>query len=162
MTGNLSSRLMSSNNMSVKIKTHREGRIETIENSLVKLSEEDRSYLTNLNAIILHAGAGNITDADTPDSIVNKLKDAAETIHNVSPEARIIMPSILLRRNDRITNTVISETNHAFKDVCQEQDYVSIANDKVFLKDGRHDVSLYRDPLILNKKGGTFLRQNMQ
>ena len=162
MTGNLSSRLMSSNDMSVKIKTHREGRIETIENSLVKLSEENRNYLTNLNAIILHAGAGNITDADTPDSIVNGLKDAAETIHNVNPEARIIISSILPRRNDRITNAVISETNHALKDVCQEQDYVFIDNDKVFLKDGRPDVSLYRDPLNLNKKGGKFLGQNMQ
>ena len=162
MTGNLSSRLMSSNDMSVKIKTHREGRIETIENSLVKLSEENRNYLTNLNAIILHAGAGNITDAYTPDSIVNGLKDAAETIHNVNPEARIIISSILPRRNDRITNTVISETNHALKDVCQEQDYVFIDNDKVFLKDGRPDVSLYRDPLNLNKKGGKFLGQNMQ
>ena len=162
MTGNLSSRLMSSNDMSVKIKTHREGRIETIENSLVKLAEENRSYLANLNAIILHAGAGNITDADTPDSIVNGLKDTAETIHNVNPEARIVISSILPRRNDRITNSVISETNQALKDVCQEQDYVFIDNDKVFLKDRRPDVSLYRDPLNLNKKGGKFLGQNMQ
>lgn len=162
MTGSLSSRLMSTNNMSVKIKTHRGGRIETIENSLVKLAEENRSYFTNLNAVILHAGAGNITDADTPDSIVNGLKDAAETILNVNPEARIIISSILPRRNDRTTNRVISETNQALKDVCQEQEYVFIDNDKVFLKDGRPDVSLYRDPLNLNKKGGKFLGQNMQ
>ena len=93
-----------------KIKTHKEGRIETIENSLLKLSEENRSYLTTLNAIIRHAGAGNITDADTPVSIVNELKDAAETIHNVNPEARIVISSILPRRNKRITNTVITET----------------------------------------------------
>lgn len=58
--------------------------------------------------------------------------------------------------------TVISETNQALKDVCQEQEYVFIDNDKVFLKDGRPDVSLYRDPLNLNKKGGKFLGQNMQ
>ena len=45
----------------------------------MKLAEENRSYLTNLDAVILHAGAGNISDADTTDSIVSGLKDAAET-----------------------------------------------------------------------------------
>ena len=162
MTSNLSSRIMSSNGMSVKIKTHREGRIRIIENSLVKLAEENRSYLTNLDAVILHAGAGNITDADTTDSIVSGLKDAAETVHNVNPEAMIVISSILPRRNDRLTNTVISQTNQALMEVCKEQDYKFIDNDKVFLNDGRPDVSLYRDPRHLNKKGGKVFGQNIQ
>ena len=162
MTSNLSSRIMSSNCMSVKIKTHREGRISTIENSLVKLAEENRSYLTNLDAVILHAGAGNISDADSTDSIVSGLKDAAETVHNVNPETRIAISSILPRRNDRLTNTVITQTNQALMEVCKERDYMFIDNDKVFLKDGRPDVSLYRDPLHLNKKGGKIFGQNIQ
>ena len=161
-TSVLSPRLMSDSDMVVKIKTHREGKIGKIETSLVKLAEDNRDYIINLNAIILHAGACNISDTDTLDSVVNGLKDAAETVHNVNPEARIVISSILPRRNDRHTNRIISETNEALKDVCQERNYVFIDNDKTFLKDGKPDVSLYKDPVNLNKKGGKFLGQNMQ
>ena len=47
-------------------------------------------------------------------------------------------------------------------EVCKEQDYKFIDNDKVFLNDGRPDVSLYRNPLHLNKKGGKVFGQNIQ
>ena len=102
---------MSDRDMVVKIKTHGEGKVETIENSLTKLAVDNRDFFTNLNAIILYAGASNISDTDTPDSVVNGLRYAAERVHNVNPEAGIVISSILPRRNNRHTDRIISETN---------------------------------------------------
>ena len=147
---------MSDSDMVVKIKTHKESKIETIENSLMKLAEDNRDYFTNLKAIVLHAGAGNISDTDTPQSVVNGLKDAAETVHNVNSEARILISSILPRRNDRRTNGVISETNQALKDVCRERNYVFIDIDKMFLKDGniKSEMRSFKSNENIHKKEG--------
>ena len=73
-TSILSPRLMTDNNMTVKIKTHRNGRVGTVENMLVKLADENSDYLKSLKAVVLHAGAGNIADAETSESVAEELK----------------------------------------------------------------------------------------
>ena len=83
-----SPRLMTDNNMTVKIKTHRNGRVSTVKDMLVKLADENSDYLKILRAVVLHAGAGNIADAETSESVTEELKTVADTIRNVNPEAK--------------------------------------------------------------------------
>ena len=161
-TSILSPRVMTDNNMTVKIKSHRNGRVSTVESMLVKLAYDNRDYLKSLKAVVMHAGAGNIADAETPESVAEELKTAADTIRNVNPEAKILISSLIPRINDRLTNTAIHETNILLKTVCTEHNYVFVDNSKNFLKDGKPDVSLYKDTVNLNKKGGKFLGQNIR
>ena len=161
-TSILSPRLMSDRDMSVKIKTHKEANIKTIESSLVKLAEENRDYFKNLKALVLHVGANNISDAEPSETIVNQLKDAADTIRNVNPEVKILVSSILPRRNDRLVNNAINEANRSIKEACKEQNYVFIDHDSKFLISGKPDVTLYKDGINLNKKGGKFLGQHVK
>lgn len=161
-TSILSPRIMSDSDMTVKIKTHKEACIKTIEGSLVKLADNNSDYFKNLKAVVLHVGAQNISDADTSETMVNELKDAADTIRNVNPEVKILISSILPRRNDRLINNAISEANHSIKDVCQEQNYVYIDHDQKFFNNGKPDVTLYKDGVNLNRKGGKFLGQNIK
>ena len=161
-TSILSPRIMSDNDMTVKIKTHKEACIRTIESSLVKLADDNSDYLKNLKAVVLHVGANNISDAEPSETIINELKNTADTIRNVNPEVKILISSILPRRNDRLINNAISEANRSIKEVCQEQNYVYIDHDEKFFKNGKPDVSLYKDGINLNRKGGKFLGQNIK
>lgn len=52
---------------------------------------------------------------------------------------------------------MIHEANHALQDVCKGQKFVFIDNDSLSLKDGKLNVSLYKDPVNLNKKNRKFL-----
>ena len=69
----------------------------------------------------------------------------------MNPEVKILISSILPRRNDRLINNAISDANHSIKDVCQEQNYVCIDHDQKFFNNGKPDVTLYKDGVHLNK-----------
>ena len=122
-------------------------------------SLEKREYLKNLKAVVLHVGANNISDAEPLETIVNQLKDTADPIRNVNPEVKILVSSILLRRID---NNVIYEANHSIKEACKEQNYVFIDHDSKFLISGKPNVTLYKDGINLNKKGGKFLGKHVK
>ena len=161
-TSVLSPRILSDSNMTVKIKTHRGGRIITLKNTLEKLASDSSDSTKNMQAVVLHAGANDISDAQPAETVANELKKAASIIRTVNPETKILISSITPRRNDRLVNSAISEANHSIKNTCQEHDFMFIDNDKSFYKDTKPDVSLYRDGINLNKKGGKFLGQNIQ
>ena len=120
--------------MKVKVKTNRGGTIETVDSSLVKLADENRDYLRGLKAVVLNIGTNNIPDAEPSVSVVNGIMDVAYTVRNVNPDTRILISSILPRRNDRIVNNTINEKNRAIKNPCQQHNYVYIDNDSNFLK----------------------------
>ena len=67
----------------------------------------------------MYAGAGIIADAE-------ELKSAADTIRNVNPEAKILISSLIPRRNDRLSNTAIHKTNILLKTVCTEHNYARL------------------------------------
>ena len=112
--------------------------------------------------MVLHAGANNITDAESVESIVHDLKKVTDTIRKVNPEVKILVSSTIPRRNDRLVNSAIASANQSIKNACQVHNLVYIDNDKNFYKDRKPDVSLYKDAVSLNKKGGKFLGQNIK
>ena len=61
-----------------------------------------------------------------------------------------------------LTNKAIHDTNKMLKTVCTKHNYVFVDNCVNFLKDGKPDISLYKDTVNLNKKGGKFLRQDIK
>ena len=101
-------------------------------------------------------------DAKPAEYVTNELKKVASVIRNDSSQTKVLISSIIPRRNDRLVNSAISEANCSIKNMCQEQGFTFIDNDKVFYKDTKLDISLYKDGINLNKKGGKFLGQNIQ
>ena len=161
-TSVLSPRILSDSKMLVKIKTHRGGSVMTLRNTLEKSVSDSPHSIKNMQAVVLHAGANDILDAKPAEYVTNELKKVASVIRNDSSQTKVLISSIIPRRNDRLVNSAISEANCSIKNMCQEQGFTFIDNDKVFYKDTKPDISLYKDGINLNKKGGKFLGQNIQ
>ena len=83
--------------------------------------------------MVLHAGANDISDAEPAESVVDDLKKAASVIGKLNPDAKILISSIIPRRNDSLVNSVISETNRSIKHACQQHSFID--NDENFCKD---------------------------
>ena len=66
--------------MNVKVKTHAGSRIKSIENSIIRLAEENSDYFKNVDAIILQVGANNVLDAELSETITDDLRDSVEVI----------------------------------------------------------------------------------
>lgn len=158
----LSSKRMTDANLKVNIKTHSGGRIRTIENSIIKLAEDNPICIKQTKAIVLHIGTNNVSDADQPETISDEMKDLADTIKNINSSAKIIVSSILPRRNDRLVNSVITATNQSLKQACEEKGYYFLDNTPRFMINDFPDSTLYRDNIHLNPKGGKILGQNIR
>ena len=158
----LSSKRMSDANLKVNIKTHSGGRIRTVENSVIKMAEDNPRCIKQTKAIVLHVGTNNVSDADQPETISDEIKDLADTIKNINNGAKVIVSSILPRRNDRLVNNVISATNQSLRQACEEKGYHFLDNTPRFMINGVPDSSLYRDNLHLNPRGGKLLGENIR
>ena len=158
----LSTKRMSDSDLKVNIKTHSGARIRTIENSVIKMADEDISSVKKARAIVLHVGANNVTDADQPHSIAEEMRDLADTISNINRDTKIIVSSILPRKNDKLVNQAIMSTNHSLKEVCEEKGYHFLDNSPKFMINGTPDSSLYRDSIHLNPRGGKVLGTNIR
>ena len=115
--------MMSDQKLKVNVKTHSGGRVRYVENSLIKLAEDESSAKRQAQTVVLHVGTNNVSDADIPEWIADEMKDLANTIHNINQDARIIVSSILPRRNDKLVNGVIGNTNQFLKNACEEKGY---------------------------------------
>ena len=60
--------------------------------------------------IVLHVGTNNVTDADQPHSIAEEMRDLADTISNINRDTKIIVSSILPRKNEKLVNQAIMST----------------------------------------------------
>ena len=103
----LSTKRMSDSDLKLNIKTHSGARIRTIENSVIKMADEDISSVKKARAIVLHVEANNVTDADQPHSIAEEMRELADTISNINRDTKIIVSSILPRKNDKLVNQAI-------------------------------------------------------
>lgn len=158
----LSTKRMADTNLKVNIKIHSGGRIRTVEGSLIRMAEDNSGPIKQAKAVVLHVGTNNVSDADQPESIADEMKDLANTVNNINSEAKIIVSSVLPRRNDRLVNRVISETNQALRNACEEKGYHFLDNTPSFMTDNIPNSALYRDNIHLNPRGGKTLGENLQ
>ena len=142
ITSILSTKRMSDQKLKVNVKTHSGGRVRTVENSLIKMAEDESSAIRQAQTDVLHVGTNNVSDADQPEWIADEMKDLANTIHNINKDAKIIVSSILPRRNDKLVNRVIGKTNQSLKNACEEKGYYFLDNTESFMKDNQPNSSL--------------------
>ena len=162
ITSILSTKMMSDQKLKVNVKTHSGGRVRTVENSLIKMAEDESSAIRQAQTVVLHVGTNNVSDADQPEWIADEMKDLANTIHNINKDVKIIVSSILPRRNDKLLNRVIGKTNQSLKNACEEKGYYFLDNTESFMKDNQPNSALYKDNLHLNPKGGRTLGENIR
>ena len=87
------------------------------------MAEDDSGSVKRAKAIVIHVGTNNVSDADQPQAIAEEMKNLADTISNINSGAKIIVSSILPRRNDKLVNQVIMTTNQTLKEVSEEKGY---------------------------------------
>ena len=161
-TSVLSPRIMSDADVSVKIRTHRNANVQAVKSSLLKTIDNNKEYVQSINAVVLHLGAGNIAASESAESITLEIRNTAEIIKKEHPECKILISSILPRRNDRLVNNSSQETNRLLQEMCQSHDFHFIDNNKNFLNSGKPNFSLFKDGSNLNRKGAKLLSQNIK
>ena len=152
---------MCDSELKVKVKSHSGGRVRDVENTLIKRSETDQDYMKQLDTIVLHVGTNNISDAKCSEQVVDEFKDTISTIRSLNPRTKIIVSSIIPRRNDRHMNTKIQQTNSDLQMMCDAQGLYYLNNNSHFVSHGRPVQELYRDHIHLNARGGKVLGTNI-
>lgn len=158
----LSTKRISDTNLDIKIKTHSGGRVRSVENSILSMAEDESHFIRKTKAVVLHVGTNNVADADLPENIVEEFRDLIDTVQNINSNAHIVISSILPRKNDKLLNRIISETNTALNDFCREKKHHFLDNTDKFMKNGSPDTTLYSDHIHLNPKGGKLLGENIR
>ncbi|MES9905541.1 MAG: GDSL-type esterase/lipase family protein [Sedimenticola sp.] len=162
MTRILSRQKLCDANLDVKVRSLPGGRVRTVENTILKMADDDPDFIRTTRAVVLHVGTNNISDGDMPASVVDEIRDTVDSIKNINPEAKIIISSILPRRNDKLLNRIITDTNSTLEEMCQAENYSFINNDAKFKVNDTPDSSLYADHIHLNPKGGKLLGENIR
>ena len=158
----LSTAKMCDDNLQVRIRSHPGGRVRTIENTILAGLDKDPEYFNELDAVILHVGTNNISDAASSESITDEFRDTIHTIQSANKHLKIIVSSIIPRKNDKQVNDMIQKTNNSLQMMCQEKGYYFLNNYQMFVQRGSIDTSLYRDNIHLNPKGGKALGTSMR
>lgn len=166
ITKRLSPSKMSDKNLKVKIKSHPGGKIETIEKTFCEMNDIDKDTVENADAVVLHIGTNNVSNDEDHDDIVSKMESTITKIQTINPETAIVISSILPRKSEKVVNNIIDRTNRAIETMCNKKGYHFLNNDKVMMKNGRPDFSLYQDNIHLNKAGGkvlgTYMRHSLE
>ena len=100
----LSSNKLSDNELQVKIKSHSEGRLQDLHNSIIRMAETDDEFICANDVILIHGGTNNLSDGDSIESVTEQLERIAEIIEDVNPLCKIIISSVLPCKNDRLAN----------------------------------------------------------
>ncbi len=95
----MSTKKLSDQKINVAIRTHPGATVSRqLNKHTLIMAENDSVVISNLDAVVLHVGTNNITDADSATKIVEDLEDTAETILIINPNVPIIVSSILPRK----------------------------------------------------------------
>jgi hypothetical protein len=146
---------MSNSKVNVFIKSQGGARVKTIENTVTSMAQNG-TLTQNTDAILIHVGINNISEADSPTSIADDFRDLIDTVKLYAPQTKIILSSILPKKRDKLSFERSSDVNETLYDICQENGYTFIDNTNDFIT----DKSLYLDEVHLNPKGGAALGKN--
>jgi len=111
----------------------------------------------NLDAIIIHVGTNDIADAKSNDSITADFSKLTDTIAEINPEVKLIVSSIIPRKEDKRVNDKIQTVNRDLQNLCKEKGHLLLDNDSCFSNCGRQNTSPYRDHIYLKPNGDRLL-----
>ena len=97
-----------------------------------------------------------------PADITEEFCDTISTIKTMNPKSKIIVSSIIPRRDDKVVNIIIGKTNKSLQSMCKEKGFYFLNNDSAFIQDNVPCRILYRDNIHLNAKGGKVLGEHMR
>jgi len=126
------------------------------------MAEKDPDQFRELDAAVLHVGTNNISDADNSDKVCEEIKHTIQSIKSANSDVKIIVSSVLPRKNDRLVNDMIEKTNTSLQTMCEESGHFFLNNSNTFIHQGLVDASLYRDNIHLNAKGGKTLGTSLR
>ena len=150
----LSTTKLSQSKLDLAIRSQAGARIKTVESYV----QSQKMNITNLDAVILHVGINNISEAELPETIVDHFRDITDTIKNKNSNAKILISAILPKRRDNLSLERITATNTSLEDFCKDEGYVFIDHTKSF----KEKTFLYRDEIHLNSRGGAVLGTNIR
>lgn len=154
MTSILSRNKLSDTDLQVTIKSHVGGRLQDLHNTIIRIAENDAEFICSADAILIHGGTNNLSDGDSPKSVTDQFEHMAETVKQINPECQIVISSILPRKNDKLANQLIKQTNESLKQLCDSKPYILMDNYEKLLANAVPNVTLYKDSIHLNAKGG--------
>ena len=161
LTSVLSRNKMTGTNLDVKIKSHADGRLQDLHNTITRMAEEDTEFICSTDVMVIHGGTHNLSDGDSVNSILDEYKQLAETIKYINSKCQIVISSILPRKTDKLANQLLNQANLSLKQLCESQSYHFLDTAMNLLKDGRPDVSVYKDNIHLNSKGGKIFGESI-
>ena len=161
LTSVLSRNKMTGTNLDVKIKSHTDGRLQDLHNTIIRMAEEDTEFICSTDVMVIHGGTHNLSDGDSVNSILDEYKQLAETIKCINSKCQIVISSILPRKTDKLANQLLNQANLSLKQLCESQSYHFLDTAMNLLKDGRPDVSVYKDNIHLNSKGGKIFGESI-
>ena len=159
IVGDSTTRILSSNKLSeddlqVKIKSHPGGRLHDLYNSVIRMAETDEEFICTTDAVIIHGGTNNLSDGHSIESVEQEVAQIVHKIKHVNPECKIIVSSVMPRKNNPLANQLIKQTNQSLKRLCDTNSYSFMDITENVIKDNVPDTDLYRDNIHLNAKGG--------
>ena len=153
---------MSDSSLDIKIKSHVNGRLSSVNITHVNMSQDQPDFICNTGAVVLHVGTNDISDGETPERIISEFKGVVDTVRNINSGGKIIVSSVLPCRNDKLANKVIDQTNLALRKICEEKSCHYLDNYPLFCKNGMPDATFYKDNMNLNAKGGKVLGESIR
>jgi len=161
VTNVLSTKKLSGDKYSVSIKTTQGARIAQIKSIVQTLSTKD-TRLTTCDAVLLHTGIHNISDAQSTGAITEQYKDLISTVKNVNKKAHIILSSVLPKKEDQLSAKSIKDVNQQIKELCQHHNQVHFMNNTPqFINNNIVNQNLYRNDLELSSQGAARLAKNI-
>ena len=154
MTSRLSAKRMSNDKLQVRIRSYPGYKIENVEHELNNLDNESHVNLKNSDAVILHLGTNNVSNADSASEVANKMESVVSTVKSINTKAKIVVSGILPRKNNILLNKFANKANEALQCLCNKNGYHFVPHSDDYILNGRIDDSLFHDNIHLNAKGG--------
>ena len=161
VTKTLNSKRLSGDKYTVAIKTNPGALVKDITSKIKSLRQDNR--FTTSDAIIVHAGINDISEAHAPIDIMGQYDDLVSTIKNVNSSAKIIVSSVLpTKRNDKLSTKCVAEINSRLKQKCSTDTQMHFMdNSPKFIVDDSVNKALYTDEVHLSSKGAAVLARNI-
>lgn len=162
ITKKLSPSIMSDSKTSVKIRSHPGAKVDTINKNLKELRSEEKQLLKSSDIFVLHVGTNDVSNGESPKSIVSSVKNVANSVKSINPKIKIVYSSILPKKSEKVVNQIISSVNKEIKSMCDRFGYIFLNNDPIMMKDGQLNHNLFYDHVHLNSSGGKLFGSNLK
>ena len=131
---------MSDTNLRVKVKSNSGGSVETIGNCFTDINESENEYFKAIDGIVIHAGTNNVSDGDSPETVIKKVESIVTKVKTACPNAKIIISCVLPRK---AASNLVNSTNDMLSKMCTRTGCYFLNNNPVLMKNEKPDFSLY-------------------